>query len=566
MKILVVLGHPKKGSFNHAIAETAIKTLNRKRLKRNALFFILLNLFWLIFRTGTKPTRITYPCQQTAINNLSISLSAFIPISIITPVLTTIKTSFLRNNKTILVILLVGVFSGGLFLRTQVPNPSQEFQLIIEPNNATVLPASDIYVVNGRAAAHISELIDLMSSNDLFFYKSSIGGGNQNFNGLIAQNDVVLLKINSQWPSRGGTNTDLLKEVIQAIIDHPDSFVGEIIVADNGQGFGSMDFFSCNAENTSQSTQDVVNMFSSIYQVSTYDWQDIRGKSVDEYSEGDITDGYVVYDTADPETGIYVSYPKFKTEFGTNVSFKYGIWNGTGYEKRLKVINMPILKSHHSYGVTAALKNYMGVQSEGRAVYGGLANGHESVATGGMGTLMVEYGLPTLNIIDAIWVNAHTKYFIGPSTRYRDATRVNILLAGVDPAALDYWAANHILIETARLIGYNDTQILEPDNIEKGNLEEAFGVWLNLTRNEILRGGHNVTTDENRMNIFVYENHTIIPSSSMSSTSLITSQISNGSSSISNSSSTNLVPNFGYIFIVLSLITLVLFFQRRKKY
>jgi putative NADPH-quinone reductase len=27
MKILVVLGHPKKGSFNHAIAETAIKTL-----------------------------------------------------------------------------------------------------------------------------------------------------------------------------------------------------------------------------------------------------------------------------------------------------------------------------------------------------------------------------------------------------------------------------------------------------------------------------------------------------------------------------------------------------------
>ena len=74
--------------------------------------------------------------------------------------------------------------------------------------------------------------------------------------------------------------------------------------------------------------------------------------------------------------------------------------NGTGYEKRLKVINMPVLKSHVWYGVTASLKHYMGVQSEGEQVGVGLANGHDTVGTGGMGTLMVETGLPTLNIID----------------------------------------------------------------------------------------------------------------------------------------------------------------------
>ena len=31
MKILVILGHPRQGSFNHAIAETAVKTLQRNR-------------------------------------------------------------------------------------------------------------------------------------------------------------------------------------------------------------------------------------------------------------------------------------------------------------------------------------------------------------------------------------------------------------------------------------------------------------------------------------------------------------------------------------------------------
>ena len=77
----------------------------------------------------------------------------------------------------------------------------------------------------------------------------------------IARDDIVLLKINSQWSDRGGTNTDLLQDLIQTIIDHPDGFSGEIVIADNGQGYGSMDHRENNAENQSQSTQDVVDMF-----------------------------------------------------------------------------------------------------------------------------------------------------------------------------------------------------------------------------------------------------------------------------------------------------------------
>ena len=49
-----------------------------KRIKENAVIFGLLNLVWFIFRTGKKPTRYVYPCQQAALNNVSISASTLV--------------------------------------------------------------------------------------------------------------------------------------------------------------------------------------------------------------------------------------------------------------------------------------------------------------------------------------------------------------------------------------------------------------------------------------------------------------------------------------------------------
>jgi hypothetical protein len=401
------------------------------------------------------------------------------------------------------------VLSGSQFLGNMqlagAANPNQELSLSLAPIQASSSPASNLYVVNGRAYAHVNELINLMSSNGLLFYKSDTSGKNQGPNGLIAKNDVILIKINEEWPERGGTNTDILKELIQALVDHPDGFNGEIVVADNGQWQGSMDWSQSNAENHAQSTQDVVNTFSTLHKVSTYSWIQIRSARVNEYLSGDNRSGYVLNDTSDPETGIFVSYPKFKTTYGTYISFKNGVWNGTAYEKRLKVINLPVLKSHSDYGVTASLKHYMGVQSQGEG-QAGLANGHSSVAAGGMGTLMVETSFPTLNIIDAVWVNANPPPFsgAGPSTPYNQATRVNVLVASTDPVALDYWAAKHVLMQTANLIGYTDTHTIDPDNTVRSGVDgEAFGVWLSRTENEILRGGYPVTSDENKMNVYV---------------------------------------------------------------
>ncbi|MFW9904126.1 MAG: DUF362 domain-containing protein [Candidatus Thorarchaeota archaeon] len=537
------------------------KSINRERLKKNMIFLGIINLAWLFFRTGSKPSRITYPCQQAAIGNLSVSLSPFFSHSLITSFFSSFKTVLSKSKSIILIFLIAGVVIGGILLKPQSEVVPQEFSLFYESKTTKTLPASDIFIVNGPNAAHFSELVRLMSSNGLFFYQSNTEGEHQNSNGLIAQNDVVLLKINTQWSQRGGTNTDLLREVIQAIVDHPDGFEGEIVIADNGQGLGNLDWRDSNAENHSQSTQDVVDMFSSMYNVSTYNWQDIRGNLVDEYSAGDMVDGYIVNDTPDLETEIHVSYPKFKTEFGTQISFKNGIWNGIGYEKRLKVINMPVLKSHVIYGVTATTKNYMGVQTE--ILNGGLANGHETVATGGMGTLMVELGLPTLNIIDAIWINANPfpSSFTGPSTSYEKATRVNTLLAGIDPIALDYWAAKHILIETAKLTGFNDTQTLDPDNPQRWGLNEAFGVWLNLTKEEIRRNGLNVTNDEKSMNIFVYEDHSPA-SSSMSSSP---SQVSTNSSMTSSTGPPNQAAGFGIVLLISSLTVMSLLVFKRGR-
>ena len=478
------------------------KLSKRKKYQKSLLVFGLLNLLWFIFRTGSKPRRIVYPCQQEALKNVSVSLGVIIPTFSLVIIWMKVKTWFSYGKATVIIILTVSTAVTGVMLNSALS--SQEVTLEIFPRASESESASNIFVVNGPEVAHVTDLINLMGSQNFSFYQSTTSGTNQGPDGLITATDVVLLKTNCQWSQRGGTNTDFLKELIQAIIDHPDGFDGEIIVADNGQGRGSMNYDKTNSEDKKQSAQEVVDSFAPTNDVSAFLWDNIRGIEVQEYSEGDMEDGYIVYDDEDPETEIYVSYPKFETDYGTKVSFKHGVWNGVDYIPKLKVINVPVLKSHSGYGVTATLKNYMGVQSEA------LANGHAKVATGGMATLMVECGLPTLNIIDAIWINANPESSVseGPGTSYSMATRANILIAGVDPVAMDYWSAKNILLQTSELIGHIDSYSLDPDSSDSTGLTEAFGTWLNKSKEELVRAGYNVTSDELNMNVYV-ENLTI---------------------------------------------------------
>lgn len=375
------------------------------------------------------------------------------------------------------------------------------------PGQAVSKPASDILVVTGTSGDDegIVRLIDLMGSHGSLFYQSATAGKNMGPAGLFARDDVVMIKVNSQWDERGGTNTDLLKSIIKALIDHPDGFNGEIVVADNGQAQygstgkgGNFNYSRNNAQDKSQSVQKVVDFFTT-HKVSTFLWDNITTTRVKEYSESDDVDGYVVNTTLNPRTGAMVSYPKFKTKSGTTISFKSGVWDQQTRRYRndcLKLINVPVLKAHFIYGVTGCVKHYQGIVSDKLTAQLG-ARAHNTIVSGGLGTEMVETRLPTLNIIDAIWVNARPQG--GPGTRYDAAEQTNIIVAGTDPVALDYWSAKHILMKVAREKGYSNIAHIDPDN----TVPRSFGQWLRLSMEEIKRAGYQVAIDESHMNIAV---------------------------------------------------------------
>jgi hypothetical protein len=363
--------------------------------------------------------------------------------------------------------------------------------------------ASDIFVVtgtNGRDGG-FKALLGLMADRGLKFYRSNEEGGVSGPEGLIPRDAVVLIKVNSQWNERGGTNTDLVESIIRAVTEHPDIYAGEVVVADNGQAQygstrrgGSLEYERNNAEDTSRSIQRVVDGFSGVHRVSAYLWDMITTSKVDEYFMGDDGDGYVLDEGASGGSALRVSYPKFKTEHGTRISFRHGVWlpDVSGYDgERLKVINVPVLKAHFIYGVTACVKHYMGVVSD--KLTGG--DSHRSVRRGGMGTEMAATRMPTLNVLDAIWVNADPGS--GPSSPYSQATRLDTVMAGTDPVALDYWASKHVLMQAARLKGHSDLSKIDPDNPEDG----SFGGWLRLSAKELADAGHRFTLDEDRMNI-----------------------------------------------------------------
>jgi uncharacterized protein (DUF362 family) len=317
------------------------------------------------------------------------------------------------------------------------------------------------------------------------------------FYALIAPTDVVLLKINCQWDERGGTNTDLIRAVIQAVLDHPDGFNGEIIVADNGQAQfgserrgGSLSWTNTNSADRRTSTMDVIRSFQSAgHRVTGVLWDEFTTVRVLEFSEGDMMDGFVVED-AIRSTGLEISYPKFTTEYGSRVSFREGVWNArsAAYEReRLKVINIPVLKSHALFQVTAAVKNYMGTPSDRLTS----RRAHNSVGVGGMGTQMAHTRMPVLNILDMIWIGPGQ----GPRNPYANAVQINKIAASTDPVALDYWAAKYILMPEAAKIHSGRASSMTPEGAEPG----TFGHWLRLSMEELHKEGIHATMDESEM-------------------------------------------------------------------
>ena len=114
-------------------------------------------IIWFLFRTGTKPSRVEYPCQQASIAGANLWIAVYL-----LPLVSMIQsigngrrqTRRLLGAGIIVVFLIIGAlyFFGGL---NSEPTPDGQSQsmtgaVISEKLNATVV-TSEIFVVKGTS-------------------------------------------------------------------------------------------------------------------------------------------------------------------------------------------------------------------------------------------------------------------------------------------------------------------------------------------------------------------------------------------------------------------------------
>jgi len=99
-----------------------------------------------------------------------------------------------------------------------------------------------------------------------------------------------------------------------------------------------------------------------------------------------------------------------------------------------------VLKTHAGTGITAVLKHAYGIVS---MADGFMMKRHYAESGAQCGKLYSLVRRPDLHIVDCIWVS-YQQHHCGypPETTHR----ANVLLAGHDPVALDYYASKHILL------------------------------------------------------------------------------------------------------------------------
>jgi hypothetical protein len=434
---------------------------------------------------------LAYPCQQAAYSTATLALGVPFVAGVIA--VRDWLAASLRTRTGLAVLTLIAV--APLCVWGAMTRREGNTEKLVPPAGyrAEIFQITDCpQELAGDRFYGLETLIKLMGENDLKFYQTTTAGLTSGPDGIIGADDVVIVKINYQWDARGGTNTDLLRGLIHLLVNHPAGFTGEVVIGENTQSVSSNDFdrISNNSEDYHQSPVDVVRIFADQgHRVSLSDWSSFRHLEAAEFSQGDPYNGYVV-DDYDRDVYGRVSYPKFTTAFGTAISLRDGIWDSDGesYDRdRLKIINVPVLKAHGAnYGATACVKHYMGLVTDILDT-----NSHDAIRYGILGTVMREVGLPDLNILDCIWVNANPGG--GPWTGYGSATRLDQLVASTDPVAADIWAVTNILIPAYVANGYSPPW---PDpSADPDDPTSNFRVYLDNSMQELLEGGYAVTND-----------------------------------------------------------------------
>jgi uncharacterized protein (DUF362 family) len=336
-------------------------------------------------------------------------------------------------------------------------------------------------------------MMDTLSDNGVRLYRTDGGHAWGDPSGVVDAHDVVLIKVNCQWKCRGTTNTDLLRGMIHRILGHPDGFKGEVVIIENGQGQGSFDGrprawgsyaawpeidnnIYINAEDETVLTVDhLVNNVFAGQPVSSFLLDTIRESFISETDHSG--NGY--------RTVSDVSYPCFTSAGGHRIELREGIWNGSGYGDNIKVINVPVLKTHDGTGITGVLKHCYGLLSMADGHFGIRHYLQSGAQCGKMWSLV---RAPDLNILDCIWVSHEALRGYPEETTHR----ANVLLAGMDPVALDYHASKHVLLP----VGGSRAHMHNPDSFP-GLINHLGGAQAFINTNGGIAGMPAVQGDEN---------------------------------------------------------------------
>jgi hypothetical protein len=363
--------------------------------------------------------------------------------------------------------------------------------------------------VNGTPADNLTKVIELMGRIEK----------------IIGSDDVVLIKPNVRWWNQGAPNLMALKTFVDLIVERPGGFKGEVVLFENCHqgpspwtsiGSGWAHEFERNSDIPKiNHVNDLCKILKNKYGVkfSVCHLIDVGAgnKRVFGPSNGN---GYVYCDGSNRvplilcENGVsgsnyrstIMTYPILKTDKGTIIDFKHGIWEKGSYTGQpLRFINFPALNYNSTFcGMTSAIKNYMGITdlsggpdpNDGGRLTKNYYNFHSfpfnKWSPGpSPGMLGAEIGI-FMKTIRKADLNITTAEWVGLASRSEaPVVHTKAILASTDPVALDYHAAKYILFPNSNLAIHN------PDN-RKGPLypylvkcAESSGSVLDETKVEV---------------------------------------------------------------------------------
>ena len=356
--------------------------------------------------------------------------------------------------------------------------------------------------INGSPSENLGKTIELM-------------GGIEK---LIGADDIVVIKPNVQWWNQGAPNILALKTFVDIIMDRPGGFTGEVVVAENchrgpkpwqSEASGWTPAFERNSDlpgirNYNELAADLKRRHAERY--STCHWINVQAGGKRIFGPADGT-GYVYCDgsggvptlafsngaSGEKRRETIMTYPVFRTDRGTIVDLKNGVWaNGVYTGRPLKFVNFAALNHHSTYcGMTSTIKNYLGVSdlsggpdphNDGKltdAYYNFHSFPFDKWAPGPRpGMIGAEIGV-YLNAVRKADLNIVTAEWVGLASRTDlPAARTRAVLACTDPVALDYHSAKYVLYPNSGVRFHNPDDPASPTHqYLKSCAEHGGGVF-----------------------------------------------------------------------------------------